>query len=337
ELRLGGADPFRLTVGKPFRNRAWYRVWASYDAASGSLSVGQAPVDGTFATDQDGTASMIAAESLALDSGGPLTIAARGTNRGPASMSHHFNGKIEAPSLYGRSLAPEERDRVWHGEDQADLVARWDFAREISSTRFYDAGAKGLDGELVNLPARAMIGSTWSGRETCWRHAPEEYAAIHFHDDDVYDFGWDTDFSFQVPADLPSGVYAARLSCGDHQDNVPFIVCPPRGTRSADLCVIIPTFTYVIYGNHARAEFGDAWRSRAAEWNAYPWNPAEHTEYGLSTYNFHSDGSGICHASHQRPLVTLKQGFLTFAEPEGRSGLRHYQADCHIVAWLQAK
>ena len=41
----------------------------------------------------------------------------------------------------------------------------------------------------------------------CWRHAPREYAAIHFHDDDLHDAGWATDFDFTVPADLPSGAY----------------------------------------------------------------------------------------------------------------------------------
>ena len=139
-----------------------------------------------------------------------------------------------------------------------------------------------------------------------------------------------------MPDELPSGIYAARLRCGEHQDTMPFVVCPPKGGRRADLCVIIPTITYAIYGNHARPDFSEAWTRRAAEWPAYPWNPAQHREYGLSTYNVHNDGSGICHAAHLRPLMTVKQGYFTFPAEIG-SGLRHYQADTHLIAWLESK
>ncbi|MCG8695877.1 MAG: hypothetical protein MI806_32080, partial [Minwuiales bacterium] len=174
------------------------------------------------------------------------------------------------------------------------------------------------------------------GTEMCWRHAPDQYGAIHFHDDDIYDFGWETDFTFTVPDDLPSGVYAARITCGGYEDAMPFFVCPPRGKRNADLCVLASTFTYAIYGNHARPDFAPAWKDHMADWNAYPWNPAEYPEYGLSTYNYHSDGSGICHASHRRPLFNLKPGYLTFGYGPG-SGLRHFQADSHLISWLHAK
>jgi hypothetical protein len=33
---------------------------------------------------------------------------------------------------------------------------------------------------------------------------------VHFHEDDLYDCAWDTDFVFDVPASLPSGVYGIR-------------------------------------------------------------------------------------------------------------------------------
>ena len=180
-----------------------------------------------------------------------------------------------------------------------------------------------------------MTGSTWRGQEMCWRHAPEYYGAIHFHDDDFYDCGWETDLTFTVPESLQSGVYAARLRCGEHEDTIPFFVCPPMGERQADLCVIIPTFTYVIYSNNARYDFGPALEHRMKDWNAYPWNPAQHPEYGLSAYNLHSDGSGICHVSSLRPMMTLKSGYLTLLIDGCGSGHRHFQADTHLLAWLE--
>ena len=43
---------------------------------------------------------------------------------------------------------------------------------------------------------------------------PEEYGAIHFHDDDLGDANWDVDFEFTVPEGMRSGVYAARVRAG---------------------------------------------------------------------------------------------------------------------------
>lgn len=117
---------------------------------------------------------------------------------------------------------------------------------------------------------------------------------------------------------------------------MPFYVCAPRRRARAKLCVLIPIFTYVMYGNHARPDYESSWQKRISDWNAYPNNPAEYPRYGLSTYNVHSDGSGICHASHLRPLFNLRPGFLTFGVGVG-SGLRHFQADSHLISWLHAK
>ena len=139
-----------------------------------------------------------------------------------------------------------------------------------------------------------------------------------------------------VPENLPSGIYAVKLECGVYQDRIPFFILPPRGKRTADLCLLISTFTYTVYGNHARPDFQDSWRNRIRDWGAYPYNPVDYPQYGLSTYNFHSDGSGICFASHQRPLMNLRPGYLTFGEGQG-SGLRHLQADSHLIAWLETK
>jgi N,N-dimethylformamidase len=154
-----------------------------------------------------------------------------------------------------------------------------------------------------------------------------------FHDDDIYDFGWDKDFEFVVPDDMPSGIYIMRIEAEGHYDAMPFFVCPPLGKRRADLCVLVSTFTYTIYGNHARPDFAPSWLEKISAWNAYPNNPSEYRHYGLSTYNNHTDGSGICHASHKRVLFNLRPGYLTFGEASC-SGLRHFQADSHLIAWL---
>ena len=226
-----------------------------------------------------------------------------------------FNGKIEAPEIL---------------VDGA-LIAKWDFAQSISSLSV--KAHTGPDLLLRNAPTRGVTGCKWDATEFCWRHKPAHYAAILFHDDDIYDFGWDKDFEFVVPDDMPSGIYIMRIEAEGHYDAMPFFVCPPLGKRRADLCVLVSTFTYTIYGNHARPDFAPSWLEKISAWNAYPNNPSEYRHYGLSTYNNHTDGSGICHASHKRVLFNLRPGYLTFGEASC-SGLRHFQADSHLIAWL---
>ncbi|NKB59083.1 MAG: N,N-dimethylformamidase large subunit [Alphaproteobacteria bacterium] len=324
ELRLGGADSFRLAVGKPFRERAWYQVCASYDAASGAVTVGQQALGEPTLVDDSGTQSGTMTDA-APNANAPITIAAIGG----APVAGHFNGKIEAPALYAGAVDPETLET-------AAPLARWDFSQEMSSMRAVDTGPNGWHGALVQAPARAMTGSNWTGDERNWTHAPETYGAIHFHEDDVADCDWVTDFTFTVPDDLPSGAYAARLSCGDYWEAIPFFVCPPKGTRTADLCVLVSTFTYVIYGNQARVDFGEDWKQRATDWGAFPWNPMEHREFGLSTYNHHTDGSGICHASWRRPMLNVRPGYFPIFDARG-SGLRHMPADTHLTDWLEEK
>ena len=188
--------------------------------------------------------------------------------------------------------------------------------------------------KLINYPTRAVTGSNWDGSEMSWKHAKEQYSAIHFHEDDIYDFEWEDDFSFLIPEDMPSGIYLMKLECEKEEDNIPIFICPPKGQSNSKLCLIIPTFTYTVYGNHARPDYNKDWDNLLKDWNAYKYNPANYKDYGLSTYNFHSDGSGICHASNLRPLINLRSGYITFGTGNC-SGLRHFQADSHLFSWLE--
>ncbi|MFK7880892.1 N,N-dimethylformamidase beta subunit family domain-containing protein [Roseobacter sp.] len=316
ELRLDASgvatavlNGHRVSTEHPLPLRRWTRIEARF--AADEISISRQPVR------QSSEVSHSTKTTAALDltiSGVP-TVAARLFKGQPAQF---FNGKIEAPSVTvdGRPLC------------------QWDFSRDISSACV--PACHGPDLQLINAPACAMTGSAWDGSEMNWTHKPSHYGAIHFHQDDIYDFEWETDFSFTLPDDMPSGVYVMRISCEKHEDAIPFFVCPPLGQRRAKLCVLFSTFTYAIYGNHARPDFKPSWQDQIHEWGSYPYNPASHPQYGLSTYNYHADGSGICHASHKRPLFNLKPGYFTFGQTSC-SGLRHFPADMHLISWLHAK
>jgi len=135
---------------------------------------------------------------------------------------------------------------------------------------------------------------------------------------------------------MPSGAYALHLTCNEGQDHIPFYVLPNRTGPFASVVFLASTFTYQAYANHARGNADAAYKARASAWGASPYNPDDYPIYGRSTYNRHADDSGISISSRRRPILTMRSGFLTFDDPHG-SGLRHYPADTHLLAWLEAK
>ncbi len=345
-VRLGDGQGnyLQISTNKKLYSRTWYRVWAAFNASSQILELGQLPLHANYLEDNKACNSIEVKFTPQLKTNTNLLIAALGE----MPPSGHFNGKIENPIILNEVIAPPRilqiaefntRERVVSsaklGENIDQLVAAWDFSQDIEGTRIIDNGPNQLHGDLVNLPTRGVKSSNWSGEEMCWRHAPEQYAAIHFHDDDIYDCGWETDFSFTVPENMRSGVYAASISCGEAADTIPFFVVPKLGQPSSQICVLIPTFTYTMYGNHARGNTNQVSRQRVIDWKARPWTPDDYPEYGLSTYNNHSDGSGICYASRLRPMMNMRSAFISIPEFPG-SGLRHFPADTHLFDWLEA-
>ena len=160
------------------------------------------------------------------------------------SKTEFFNGKIEAPEI----------------KVDGKTILKYDFSQQIP---FFEVPAEsGPSLILYNSPTRAVKGMNWDASEFCWRHKPEHYAAIHFHEDDIYEFDWEYDFELVVPANMPSGAYVMRLTVDKGYDAIPFFVCAPKHKPSAKICVLISTFTYEIYGNHARPDFEESWLKR---------------------------------------------------------------------------
>ncbi|MBP5857480.1 N,N-dimethylformamidase large subunit [Marivibrio halodurans] len=318
-----------LTLGMPLRPMRWYRIAGFVDFVSGRAEL-VAECLGRD-TGGGGAAGAVPGGAVPCLSDGARARIAAGNVGGPPAR--HFNGRIEAPSL---TLGGEGAGAVG-AERVGECLAAWDFSRGIDTDRIRDTGPHGLHGRLVNMPTRGVRGSRWTGREMAWPHAPEDYAAIHFHEDDCHDCGWADDFTFAIPEDFRSGVYAMRLRCAGAEDFIPFFVAAPKGRPRSDLCVVIPTFTYVMYGNNGRYDYGPAIEKRMADWGAYPYNPDRYRQFGQSSYNLHPDGTGISLCSWRRPLLNLRSGYLTLLAPNCGSGLRHYQADSHLWAWLEAK
>lgn len=357
-LRVNGQT---LTGTIPVRDRAWHFVAATFDVATGRATLHHEPqlqyaldpvlepVEGNLEgrIHHDTTPFVIAGHAECEDRG------PRGLSGMPLgwAIGAHYNGKIDGLRLCDRALSRLEIETMKHGAApefderrgpgptgglSTCLVASWDFSEDIPSLRVVDKGPYRLEGVLVGLPARGMTGHNWRGVETSWRHAPAEYGAIHFHDDDVDDARWDVDFTLDVPVDLPSAVYAMKLTTEDgDEDYVPFVVRPPLGRYNAKIAVIMSTTDYMAYANEHLAT-----NAGAAELLVYrtpilqPQNLflSEHREYGNSQYDTHTDFSGVHISSRLRPILNFRpkyDSWLTQAPWQ-------FNADLHLIDWLTA-
>lgn len=231
-----------------------------------------------------------------------------------------FNGRIEAPRLAG--------------------LATWNFGPTTAPRDVVNTTGSGFAGRTHNFPMRACLGHSGAGDDADPRLNAAPYCAIHFHDDDLDDARWADDLVLTLPAELPSGVYGVRVDAADgSQDTVPFVV-PPR-TPTARVLLVLPTFSYLAYScEHVMADPG----ARAylegvgvADVPAFGGNP--HDAYlvaeGLrSLYDVHTDLTGVCFASTQKPLPNIRHDHRWAAVAGGDTSAHQFSADLHIVAWL---
>jgi N,N-dimethylformamidase len=302
----------RLSTGVALARWTWYDVTCSV-GRDGRATIRQAPLrplPGLSPAEASGT---LPAPKLH----GPLLLAARRTAEG---MADHFDGKLDSPVLEG--------------------VGAWDFARDIGTDRVTDTGPIGLHGHTVNMPTRGVTGARFDGTVTHYQDAPAQYAAIHFHRDDLEDAGWDVAFELTIPDDLQSGMYAAKLTAGDDRDHIPFIVRPPRGVARSKVAFLMSTLTYTVYANFTDLGPG-AWK----EGSANTWTSgAPHADPTLlrdvyryidenalyGTYDLHVDGSGVVYGSYLRPILNMRPTFRyrIWAAPP------RFPADLYLVEWL---
>ncbi len=330
------------TTGAALTERQWHLVGASYDAGSRTLTVIQEPYSRTGAGEKPLVATQPVPFEFSMPDGVCLTLAARMTGGTPAAplTAQHYNGKMEKPRLLSVAASRLDMEKFRGEAIPADVtpicVGFWDFSVGIDGERVADRSRHGLHGVAVNLPARGMTGSNWTGEEVSWRAAPAQYGAIHFHDDDIYDARWETDIDFALPDDLRSGFYAIRLVAGADEERIPFFVRPKAGDRRAAVCLLASTATYMAYANLNPVPFpiAELLSSRLIVLHKANLLIDEHPEWGPSLYDVHSDGSGVCYSSRLRPILNFRPGYISSFGAKG-SNLREYNADTHIVDWLE--
>jgi N,N-dimethylformamidase len=324
----------------PLVSHRWYLVVGSYEPQSGRVAITK--VSREIAGNEAGVVDAVEAVHGAgeiIHSDGPVLMAASwaGSGSGLASLDEHFNGKVGAPELFGVGLDAERISDLAtdNALDEVQRISKWDLASGSDSSRVADLGQNGLDGTALNMPTRAVTGHLWKGGSSHFESAPSEYNAIHFHDDDLEDAGWATSVSWDIPGDLPSGIYALRLRTSQNDggavDHVPFFVLPAEA-GSVPVAFLAPTNCYFAYADE-----------RLEDNLGLPGHPDYQDPNGvydyivanrlLSMYDRHSDGSGVCYSTRLRPNLTMR--------PRHRmrvNNIPHLLAsDLHITEWLESE
>ncbi len=331
-FRVGEAS---AVIETPLMERHWVAVLARYSAADGRISL---------SIHRQAFSPLIPQELSAEASGplppgsAPLLLAAAGLQGdGRREWAERpYNGKIADIAIYDRWIDDTEWAALRAGETLADgLLLRPDFAAESGSRRLPDSGPHGLNGLLVNRPRRLVPGPRWNGQDHNPMRAPELYNAAYFHDDDLEDADWAESFALTIPEDLPSGVYAAKLTADETVDYLPFFVRRPTGKPTAKVAIQMPTVSYMVYGNEHLAP--EAVGTMGPHRNALL-HQAEYDYLNAnalrSAYDRHNDGDGINFGMLKRPV-------LTSMRPDHHLRImdcvHQFSADLHLVDWFDAK
>jgi N,N-dimethylformamidase len=314
-LSPGSGEPMTAIAPEPLDPRSWYRVAASVDEGAGAVDLTVENLEQWRAVDRcsNGSASILAGVDVNLSTDG-IVIAA------DPSDTAHFNGKIERPTL--RS-----------GEA---VVAEWDFSRDMNTAKVRDVSGAGRDGVCRRMPTRSLTGHKFTGDVDDPADAPEQYGAIHFHDDDLEDAGWKSTLEYTLPESVASGIYAFRVRAGEEIDHFPLWVRSAPGASTERVLFLAPTNTYLAYANERLAEGDRGDALGLMKTNPIQLDPAdeyrfEHHELGGSLYDVHSDGSGVCYSSRLRPILNMRPRYQSWFTDR----MRNFGADFYISGWLE--
>lgn len=339
----GAPGTQRVALDDRLQAGVWYAVCGSWDSRRGSISVRAVPVVNSY-NSQFGPVTRLAAHTAETDASPPsplpevdLLFGAMDAGDG-RTVRGTYNGKLGLPCVYASPLTDHELALLaGSGARPAvsdHLLAWWDLSRGIETSTVAGGMPTSPPGELINLPVRGVTAHNWDGSCYEWRHAPELYGAVHFHEDDIDDAGWSTTCTLTAAPDLPSGVYALRLRAGDFEDHTPFFVRALPG-RESRIALVLPTASYMAYADEhlaTAAPMGQAIVGHTPALQPMDLLLMEHPELGLSMYELHVDGSGVSFSSRRRPILNMRPrhrfSFL---------GTWQFPSDLYIVDWLEQR
>jgi N,N-dimethylformamidase beta subunit-like, C-terminal/Concanavalin A-like lectin/glucanases superfamily len=321
EFWVGDGDVVdHVTAEMPLVPNVWYFAAATFDPATGTAHLHQIGVMNRWnshigpVTPYDLDSHVSETLRVKPEPAGATFLLAGAHERNPKRgdfVSLNYNGKIDRCGVHGRVLDEREIKAMSEGAPPPDgAIAYWDTTEGYTETgigdTIVDTGPNKLHAEGRNRPVRAMKGWNWAGEDS-YRLAPRHYGGVSFHDDALIDCQWSPTVTWYPPADLKSGVYALRLRAGDAEDHIPVII---RASKpKAPIAVLMPTFTYLAYANEHmsfEANIAQAITAHTPVLVAEDIEFKKLEEFGLSTYDHHTDGAGVCYSSWRRPIINMR-------------------------------
>ncbi|RJF76321.1 N,N-dimethylformamidase beta subunit family domain-containing protein [Rhodopseudomonas palustris] len=336
----------------PLRANMWYFVAASLDAATGRATLYQEGVVNRYnsvlgkVTPLDLRSHV--AESFRfrqkhLDDTPFLMAGSRDWHdRRGHFVSQLYCGKIDRPGLFDRVLSRAELDAIRGGgvPPSDGMVAYWDTTHGYTDQGIgdivTDVGPYQLHAMGYNRPVRAQTGWNWSGRNDCFRLAPEEYGGVEFHADALIDCKWKPTRALRLAEDLRSGAYAIRLRGGDGtglgEEYIPFFVRPKQPTGR--IAFLIPTASYLAYANEHLsfdAPIVQGMSGMTPILADIDIEMYKNPEFGHGCYDSWADGQGVCYSSYHRPVINMRPKYRI----SSMDITWQYPADLSVIAWLE--
>ena len=314
-----------VTARETAHLHGWHFVAFSYDPHTGEARLYQRVGDTSGGAETRSSQDALVVSPKTLSRGrifagtAPLLFGAITETEHTDRHWAHFNGKIGHPVLVGEAL---DSERVWTLSEERDparlegALGCWDLSLDVSGSRVVDASGHGNHGKAVNAPGRAVTGPFWAGMPSrLFTEAPQDYNAVHFHDDDLEGAQWEPTYDVEVAADARPGIYAARVASDADELFVPFVVRPKEPRCS--LACLVPTLTWQAYGSN-----------RAC----YSYTEDGVLDRGLSLYNVHSDGSLVYYRTRHQPTRAWNPtaGFQHW-------GAHTVTANLYLIDWLEQK
>lgn len=335
----------QVTADAPLVPKVWVLAVASFDPATRQARLRQIDVQNSWnshigpVTPYDHNAHVVEKlRCVPTTAKAPFLIAGaheENPERGDF-VSMLYNGKIDRCGVVGRALSEDEIGQIAQGTAPNDPLAYWDTTagyhdRGIAPD-IQDTGPNGLHAIGINRPIRAMTGWNWKGRDDSFRLNPSQYGGVAFHDDALTDCNWTPTLNWTPPSDLRSGVYALKVTSGNAVDRIPVIIRPDK--PRAKIAVMMSTFTYLAYANEHLSFDAQIAQAIVAHTPVISGEDIEYNklqEFGLSTYDHHSDGAGVCYTSWKRPIINIRPGYRM----AGMNFPWALPADLSLLWWLE--
>jgi hypothetical protein len=273
----------------------------------------------------------------------PLRIGALGREGKAASL---LDADIAMPALYRRALT-ELEIRTRHAERglvpperDPDLLGCWPLMEERGA-ELADISGAGRRGRIINHATWMIGGPSFLPVIARYRrdYEPARDATrghgLRLASDDLYDCRWQPTFTFTLPQEARSGLYAVRgrfsQNGGDMMTHAAFVVRRAADAEPAPIALLFATNTWKAY---SAAPFCPAWPGLLANvgikgYRAKPEDPLA----PYCFYRFHRAGQPAYQLGWQLPWPAASP-FAILSPPEvGYGHLSH--ADRFTQRWLE--